>query len=244
MKIPRVLIVIFAVAAAFSWIIPAGISLYMVKNASAVASVTPANLKESSVSQAPGTTLTYFGHEFEVPWSDLDKTETKVMKDQPDDHMAWICFRSGLKMFVVMRSREKTAFSYDRMKDINGTTPEAIHYWVPFSNRTIFRQLLLLQLKSDLLREIGAPSATTPAESGIFNVYSSSYMGFQYGNPVLRPGTLDVALYSQYGKDDSKIEIKFLQTAYEEPVGVTQPEINRIIQSMHRVSSDTQVSQR
>jgi len=35
-------------------------------------------LKDTSVSEAPGTKLSYFGYEFEVPWSDLDESQTKL----------------------------------------------------------------------------------------------------------------------------------------------------------------------
>ena len=236
----RSLIAIVVIIVTAYWILPAGISMYMVNTASAVTKVVPANLKDSSISQSAGATLTYFGQEFDVPWGDLNTSQTQVMADKPDRQSLWLSFRSGLKLFVVMKPPRKTAFNYAMMKRINETTPDGIHYWMPFSNREVYPQLLTLQLKSNLLREIGVGAEPSPAESGIYNIDSSAYKGFQYGDPRTRPETIELSLYS----DDCDITMKFLQTAYEDPVGVTQPEINRIVQSLRRVSSANPVAQR
>jgi hypothetical protein len=44
---------------------------------------------------------------------------------------------------------------------------------------------------------------------------------------------LELRLYD----GDGSVDIKFLQTGYEEPAGVTQPEINRLVQSLHKAPS-------
>src|SRR5258708_18170338 len=38
----------------------------------------PIALTDTSASQDPGTKLSYFGYDFEVPWDDLDQSKTKV----------------------------------------------------------------------------------------------------------------------------------------------------------------------
>jgi hypothetical protein len=50
----------------------------------------------------------------------------------------------------------------------------------------------------------------------------------------VRPDWLRLELYS----DDGRFEITFMQGGYEEPAGVTQPEINRIVESLHRVEAN------
>jgi len=44
-----------------------------------IAWITPLQLSDLSISQAPGKRLSYFGYEFEVPWDDIDQTQTKVI---------------------------------------------------------------------------------------------------------------------------------------------------------------------
>jgi hypothetical protein len=67
------LAVIFACA---YWIAPIALSFYAARTALPVARIVPTELKDHSVSQSPGTKLTYLGYEFEVPWNDLDETKT------------------------------------------------------------------------------------------------------------------------------------------------------------------------
>ena len=100
----RILITIVIIVAALCWIGPAGV-LYLAKTAPAVTRVVPTELKDLSISPAPGRKLSYFGYELEVPWSDLDDSQTRV-EDKPNHKFAWICFRSGLKLFVVITPRK------------------------------------------------------------------------------------------------------------------------------------------
>ncbi len=39
----------------------------------------PVPLPDLSVSRVAGTTLSYFGYEFEVPWTDIDTEKTKIV---------------------------------------------------------------------------------------------------------------------------------------------------------------------
>jgi len=54
--------------------------------------------------------------------------------------------------------------------------------------------------------------------------------GFQDGNPQVRQDEIIVHLFS----DDGSVEMIFLQKNYQNPNGVSQPEINRIVQSLHK----------
>lgn len=241
------LVVIFV---GVNWIAPVALSYYAVSQALPVTRVVPTDLKDLSVSQSPGTKLSYFGYEFEVPWSDLDESKTKLFpKDKPDKKMVWLTFRSGLRLIVTavppremadeftkgdfkvspqafeaVFGHEAAASDYEFTKRVYTFTPDKMHY-LAWSSALHTREQMLLLIKSIL------PSK--PAESGILNVRNQSYKGFQQGNPKIRQDSLLVHLYS----DDGSVEIVFLQKDYNNAAGVTQPEINRIVQSLHRLSS-------
>jgi|GEM_PF-4397388 len=69
------------------------------------------------------------------------------------------------------------------------------------------------------------------AETGIFNLQNGSLRGFQQRSPGARPDQLPVTLYSDYGN----VEFTVGQKGYKNPAGITQPEINRILQSVRKV---------
>lgn len=238
------------------WIAPVALSFYAARKAPAVARIVPAELKDTSVSQAPGTKLSYFGYEFEVPWNDLDETQTTLYpKDKPEKTRVDLHFRSGLRLWVTAippRSwvkelatdfkvaPEKIESSFGRsdyafVKTLYEFTPDKMHHWA-FMGRGEMRDEFLLMTKSIAL--------SRAAETGIFDVQNQSYKGFQQGNPQVRPYGIEVHLFS----DDGSVEMIFFQKDYKNPAGVTQPEINRIVQTLHKApqneSTTTRVAQK
>ncbi|HLW85095.1 MAG TPA: hypothetical protein VKR60_07775 [Candidatus Sulfotelmatobacter sp.] len=233
MKLLRlILIAVVVIVAALSWIGPAGV-LYFAKTAPAVVRVVPTNLQDQSTSQAAGTKLSYFGCEFEVPWNDLDQSQTRVFPENEHHmHMVWVSFHSGLKLFVAITPRNEVVPDYSVLKRIYESTPDNVHYWSLIEGWG-YRDAHLLLAKWAFLQSIGDPGGgSNPAETGIFNLQSQGYNGFQYGDPRTRPDVLQLRLYS----DDVRVDVKFLQGGYYEAAGVTQPEINRIVQSLHRTT--------
>ena len=84
-----------------SWVAPASLSFYAARKVPPVARVVPTDLNDTFVSQATGARLSYFGYEFEVPWSDLDDTQTKLYPaDKPEKTVVFLTFRSGLRIKV------------------------------------------------------------------------------------------------------------------------------------------------
>jgi len=229
----RILATILVIVAALCWIGPAGV-LYFVKTAPAVTRLVPTEPKDLSISQALGKKVSYFGYELEVPWSDLDESQTRVFPENNHDRqMAWICFRSGLKLFIVITPLETRFPEYEFLKSAYAVTPDKIHYWSLIQGWG-YRDARFLLIKSTFLRGIGrSEGESSPAETGIFNLHSSGSNGFQYGDPRSRPDELELLIYSA----DSRVKIKVLQGGYDEPGGVSQPEINRIVQTLHRTST-------
>jgi hypothetical protein len=230
----RILITLVLSFAALCWISPAAV-LYFARTAPAVTRVVPTELHDLSASPTPGRKLSYFGYEFEVPWSDLDESQTRVFPENKHHmHMVWVSFRSGLNLFVVITPRKEVAFDYSLLKVVYESTPDKIHYWSLIEGWG-YRDARLLVAKWASFQSMGDPrDGSNPAETGIFNIQSPGYHGFQYGDPRTRSDVLQLRLYS----DDVSVEVKFLQGGYYEPAGVTQPEINRIVQSLHRTTAN------
>jgi len=231
------------------WVAPVALSLYSSRKALPITRVVPTQLSDGSVSQAAGAKLSYLAYEFDVPWSDLDESRTTLYpKDKPVKSMARLYFRSGLQLIVVaspphsmadqmMKTDFKMspqAFSavfgqqaadsdYEFMKRVFEFSPDKMHPWA-LSTAIASREQFLLLTKSIV------PSK--PAETGIFYLNSGSYNGFQQGNPERRPDTILLDLYTA----DGGFEILFVQKNYANSRGVTQPEINRIIQSLDKAA--------
>jgi len=239
---------------AVSWIGPVALSFYAARKVPPVAKVVPVDLKDHSVSRAPGTTLSYFGYEFEVPWSDLDESKTILYpKDKPEKTRVVLTFRSGLRLmltavparefagefatdfklpaqkFEAVFGRGTATSDYTFVRNVYEFTPARMHYWA-LSSAVHYREQMVLMIKSIML--------VKAADTGIFCVQNQEYKGFQQGDPKVRQDMLVLDLYS----DDSHPEVIFLQKDYHDSAGVTQPEINRIVQSLHRAAPSTVAS--
>ncbi|MFZ0816340.1 MAG: hypothetical protein WAM78_12525, partial [Candidatus Sulfotelmatobacter sp.] len=69
------------------------------------------------------------------------------------------------------------------------------------------------------------------AESGIFNLQTGEYRGFQEGDPRARPSMVNVELFANNGG----IGIFFALDKYRNSAGLSQAEINRIVKSLRKV---------
>ena len=246
-----VVVTLAIVFAGVNWIAPVALSFYAAHKAPRIARVVPTNLTDQSLSKAPGKKHSYFGYEFEIPWTDLDESQTKLYPmDKPEKHKADLHFRSGLRLLITaIPPREwakdlptdlkvspeviEAAFGHETMKSdysfikaLYEFTPDKMNHW-EFSQQGLNRDEFLLIIKS-----IALPKA---AESGIFNLQNQSYRGFQQGNPQVRPDEIVLELCS----DEGSIEIIFLQKGWRNSPGVRQPEINRIVQSLHKINQDS-----
>jgi hypothetical protein len=230
------------------WVAPIALSFYSARQALPVARVVPTDLPDHSISQAPGLQLSDIGYAFEVPWSDLDETKTMLYpKDKAEKTRVVLSFRSGLRLMVTaVPAREyvtmcATEFKmqaqgveilfgpgastsdYTFVSHVYGFTPEKMHYW-SLSPSMHAREEMMLVTKSIMPMKA--------AESGIFNLQNPYYRGFQQGDPRVSRDRVVIDLYSGEGH----FEMLLLEKDYRSTTGVTQPEINRIVQSVRKVA--------
>lgn len=231
------------------WVAPVALSFDAARTAKPDARVVPTDLKDLSVSQVPGTKVSYVGYEFEIPWTDLDQTRTRsVPKDNP--YMVGLVFRSGLHLIVsaspprmlpnqfarewkvspqkleLIFGRGAAQSDYSFLENLYEFTPDKMHRW-GLTPSVHYREQMLLMLKTTVLSGLSA-------DTGIFHIQNQSYRGFQLGDPQAHPRSIAVQLYS----DEGSIELTFAGGDGRGPVAVTQPELNRIVQSLRKVPQD------
>lgn len=202
--------------------------------------MTPIPLHDSSISAGAVQKLTYAGYEFEVPWT-VDETRTHRV--------------SPTSEVIALTSGNAILFSRIPPKDFVHTLLKCSHV-----DQRSLRQLFGDALDSDYAlhklildstpqkigllssrREAAAGSmlllykgmmVSGDAETGIFQIETNDFRGFQYGDPVCRPKTVDVEVFA----DDGGLAFLFVQRQ-SGAAAITQEEINRVVQSAHKVAS-------
>lgn len=242
-----VLVLAFGVV---NWILPLAMSFYAARSAPAIVRISPQRLNDSSVSAAAGTKLAYFGYELEVPWTDLEARSTQLFpKNAPTPNRADLHFRSGLRLIVTALpptewennfGREmhlppkdlEAAFGRDVMnsdyrflKMVYEFTPSKMDHWSA-TKSGVSRDELLLVLKSII--------PLRAAESGIFYLQNDHFQGFQQGRASPRQDVIGLHMFA----DDGSIEMMVFQQAYKNSARITQPEINRIVQSLRKTPKE------
>jgi len=203
---------------------------------------TPVPLANTAVSSAPGTKLSFFGYEFEVPWEDVDASRTKRV-----NNMASIFFRSGNAMVIssvpprdfVRSLMSSGGLDDESFRRIYGDEALRSDYLL---KRSIFENTpdkvtLLTQKPTIASRSMMLMTKATIApekDSEIYSVRCNGFEGFQLGNPADRPATIALELYA----DDGELEFVLMQRKQGPPSSISQADINRILQSIRRVDAD------
>jgi hypothetical protein len=248
-QVRRILVLIAVMIAVIvlttQWLLPVHLSIKTANNPPTRSRLVPRELSDHSVTIVPGTKLSYFGYEFEIPWNDIDEAKTKSYRD-----MVVLTFHSGLKVMVGasppnlwlngLLGKSKTTgrveqtfgvrSDYDFLKAAYTSSPDKMHLWA-FSPGIHYREILLLALK---------PAVVGPeAETGFFYVGNSTNEGFQQGDPQAwqsnyHPKSRSSVLIQLFS-DQGCLSLSLFQKDFLDPAGVTQADLNRIIQSVHRV---------
>jgi hypothetical protein len=200
---------------------------------------TPVALSDSSISNVPHRRVVYFGYEFEIPWDDIDEQKDKTVGTIHVSYFHsgnafWFStfppkeFVNGLMKtakldpqgFRQIYGDEAFQSDYSFQRKMLQITPREI---TPFVSRrqAVAGQMLLL------IKAIAMPNA----DSGIFSIVTPDFQGFQFENPQSRPFKITAELYS----NDGGIDLIFFQKAGGSAPNISQAEINRIIQSIHKV---------
>jgi hypothetical protein len=228
-----------------NWIAPTALSFYSTYKAPKVARQLPRPLTDTSVSQAIGSKLALVGYEFEVPWADVDDSLTKLYPEKSADKtLADLHFRSGLRMMVtagapgtwvrgipetmkISSQQAQRVFGgdamksdYDFVRELYEFNPATMEHWAPSAQAQVRQQAWLILKSLALLKS---------AETGIFVLTSPSLRGFQEGDPTVRQDGIALHLFSEKGS----VEFIVFQKDYKKTTGVTQAELNRIVQTTH-----------
>lgn len=156
----------------------------------------------------------------------------------------FLTFRSGLGLMFGVSSKSSlkvesqivAAFTrhpgsdFEMFDDLYRFTPSQIHLWALWPD-VHYRETGMLNMKSVLL----FPEATT----GFFYIANSKLKGFQQGDPqawplTYRPRSRSTVLLQLFS-DDGHINFMLTQKNYQDSAGVSQADINRIVESLHKI---------
>jgi hypothetical protein len=193
-------------------------------------------LSDYSVSDAPGTTLSYFGYEFQVPWKASFKEKT-VGKN-----LVQLKFQSGQDVLFIVPANQggllteivqdqslkmgdlKLVFgdlmnrsAYDQYGVLLDTTPQSIRAFGPQADAV--RGLTLLTIKAIA---VGPGLAT-----GSFSFAFPGKRGFQIGDPQ-KASRVDLEVF-----DDAAHHLEILCGTAGGKGRFSQAELNRIITTLH-----------
>jgi hypothetical protein len=198
--------------------------------------VRPSELSDFSVSRTPGTTLSYFGYQFEVPWDDFDEAKTRIVGGDT----ALIAFHSGntialgntmphglVNAALVTYEMDREWFrklygdaalqsDYAFQRLMLETTPDQI---TPImSKRRATSQTMLLLMKNLF---------NADPISSIFSVRAKDLNGFELVRLGQSPIKFSVELYS----DTGLLNFLFIQDG---STAISQADVNRVLQTLHQ----------
>lgn len=197
-------------------------------------------LKDLSVPPGPATKFSALGYEFDLPWNhesvgikennrigiSFNNAHSLLLTSGPPNPMldAMIAQQQTTRQNLApVYGKEAVRSDYDFKKAILSATPDKVS--LRNSKGKAFR----------LGMQIAMKQAIAPQLSGkeFFLLKSEEFRGFQYGAPEDQLYDLEIELYSP----DTRLEIHFNRdTGGAAPV--TQAEINRVMQSLHKVPEE------
>lgn len=202
-------------------------------------------LTDYSVSNSTGTTLSYFGYQFEVPWNASVK-EKKVGKN-----LVQLKFDSGQNVILIVPANQNGLLTemvqdqslnmrdlqpvfgdlinrsaYDQYGTLLSTTPGSIRAFGPRSEAV--RGVTLLTIK--------AIAFGPGLESGAFSFDLPGKHGFQIGDPQ-KSKRVDLEIFDSAGH-----HIEILCGSTNGNLRFSQSEINRIITSLHAITDSAQIA--
>jgi hypothetical protein len=202
----------------------------------------PRPLTDTATSIADGTTLSYYGYTFEVPWKDIDKERNQgstvevlfrtgqVVKFNNPAYFDWNPINSFSGQ--VDQNSFRQAFDagvhqskYEQFEAVMSATPSKLS---PLRSHTDFaRTRILLEIK-------GLWFEHSAAASDIFSFETKDYRGFE--NSGLPHGWQNVVLHL-FDKRDQHWLIILIAGDDRSGVKLKQAEVNRVIDSFREAPS-------
>jgi hypothetical protein len=213
--------------------------------------VTAQPLTDYSVSDAPGTVLSYFDYSFEVPWNASFKTKGS-QKGSTKGGIMELKFDSGQSLLLIAPANQNGLLNelvqdqslhmenlglifgnlmnrspYDQYSALLSTSPSTIRAFGPRPEAV--RGVTLLTIKA-----IALPAGL---QTGAFSFQLPDKRGFQIGDPR-KSRRIDLEVFDMNGH-----YLEIICGATRDGIGLTQPELNRILKTLHTVSSDSFAAQ-
>ena len=204
--------------------------------------VAPQSLPDYSVSDAPGTMLSYFGYQFEVPWNASFK-----QKAFGKGGIVNLEFESGQNVTFIVPANQNGLLSeivqdksmhmnnlqavfgdlmncspYDQYAALLNTTPLSIRAFGPRAQAV--RGVTLLTIK--------AIAVAPGVETGVFSFELPDKRGFQIGDPR-RSRRVDLEVFDIRGH-----HVEIICATTKESTKLSQPELNRILKSFHALFTE------
>lgn len=207
--------------------------------------VTPQLLADYSVSDAPGRTLSYLGYSFEVPWTASFKTRGSV-NGSIKGGMMELKFVSGQTLLLIAPSNQNGLLSelvqdqsmhmedmrlvfgdlmyrsaYDQYSALLNTSPSTIRAFGPRWQA----------VRGEILLSIKAIAFPASLESGAFAFQFPDKRGFQIGDPR-KSRRIELKVFDLNGHN-----LEIICGTAGDGVNLTQPELNRILKTLHPACS-------
>jgi len=201
--------------------------------------VAPVELADHSVSKSSGTTLSYFGYEFDVPWN------VNFKQKAVGNNLVEVQFESGQNVIFIVPENQSGLLTeivedrslnmgdlrlvfgdlmkrsaYDQYGVLLNTTPESIQAFGPRAEAV--RGVTLLTVK--------AIAFGPGLESGAFSFDLPGKRGFQIGDPQ-KSKRVDLEVFDMTGH-----HVEILCGSTNGNIRFSQPELNRILTSLHAES--------
>lgn len=199
----------------------------------------PAPLSDSSVSSVPHRRVSYFGYEFELPWDDIDDQKSKTF-----GQIHVTAFHSGNALWFSVFQRRDLIHGVMKTEQLDPQRFQQLYG--AFDSDFNFHRALLEMTPSQITPFVSKRQAVIgatllviktismpPADSGIFLIRTPEFEGFQFECADRRPAKITDELYSS----DGGIDVIFFQKVGGSAPEISQPEINRVIQSVRKVSA-------
>jgi len=199
----------------------------------------PAELQDLFINTERGQKLSFMGVAFDIPWDDVDEKKSRIVGswaliflrsgnsiilcvEKPKDFISFMSQKEigSPELFTRLYGPNVLDSDYALKKAIFQTTPSDITLFTPSGKAAGLSSVLII-------KAIMPPTT----DWAIYNIQTTGMRGFQLGDPIRRPKKMSLELYG----DDLEIEINISQAEKGPIPRITQPDLNRIIQSVHTI---------